>query len=106
MICCEVADRNQYKKLLGNVRIKVREFGSEVVYCTDFGQQPRNKSRWAVVSPLRPRGRRRRPRESRVGLRGNHSGSGPLRVGGGDAEGPGERGESGAQMMKICRVKY
>ena len=57
VICCEVADRNQYKKLLGNVRIKVREFGSEVVYCTDFGQQPRNKSRWAVVSPLGPRRR-------------------------------------------------
>ena len=29
----------------------------QVVYCTDFCQQPRNKSQWVVVSPLRPRGR-------------------------------------------------
>jgi len=29
----------------------------QVVCCTDFGQQPRNKSRWAVVSPLGPRRR-------------------------------------------------
>jgi len=48
-----------------------------------------------VVSPLRPRGRRRRPRESRVGLGGTQSGSGPLGVGGGAPEGPGGTGESG-----------
>ena len=29
VICCEVADQNQYNKLLGIVRITLREFGSD-----------------------------------------------------------------------------
>jgi hypothetical protein len=54
-----------------------------------------------VVSPLRPRGRRRRPRESRVGLGGTQSGSGPLGVGGGAPEGPGDRGEEWLRIREL-----
>ena len=32
LICCEAADQNQYNKLLGLVRITVREFGSDRIH--------------------------------------------------------------------------
>ena len=46
-----------------------------------------------MFSPLGPRRRRGRPHESRVGLGGTQSGPGPLGMGGGAPEGPGEWGE-------------
>ena len=66
-----------------------------------FCQQPRNKSRWAVISPLWPRPRGRAAEmvpQGALAVGWIQSGSGPLRVGKGDPEGPGERGGSdGAQ---------
>ena len=36
VICCEVADKNQYNKLLGIVKITVEEFGSIILLTVKF----------------------------------------------------------------------
>ena len=36
MICCEVADKNQYNKLLGIVKITVEEFGTDHTHTVKY----------------------------------------------------------------------